>query len=203
MEQIFSNKELLTAVTTLAFGVVGLLIKWKSMRRQRDPAGSGETQTQEQNQSVIVNNFIPKEITKNASGAELEATNMKPSKLDIRILFVDDDTAFKVVKILKREGWTHTKIKKDVSSLDDPEVLEADILFIDVQGVGKALQFTDEGLGLVLALKRKYPLKKVVIYSAETTGDRFHTALKSADQTIRKNAEPYEFITLIEELSKE
>lgn len=118
-----------------------------------------------------------------------------------RILFIDDDTRFQVVKILKNAGWPHVKIVKDVSSLDAIEVLEADILFIDIQGVGKQLQFSDEGLGLALAIKHKYPSKKVVIYSSQTTGERFHAALREADHSLAKNADPYEFIQIVEDFS--
>lgn len=122
-------------------------------------------------------------------------------KESIRILFIDDDARFKVVAILKNSGWKFTKLIKDVKSLDAPEILESDILFIDIQGVGVALGFNDEGLGLALAVKDKYPMKKVIIYSAETEGNRFHDALRKADSFLAKNADPYEFQRIVEEYS--
>jgi len=125
----------------------------------------------------------------------------KMNKNNTRILFVDDDTRFRVVKILKTAGWPHVKILKDISSLDAPELMEASILFLDIQGVGKALHFSDEGLGLALAIKGRYPDKKLVIYSSQPTGDRFHAALRAADATLAKNADPYQFINLVETLT--
>ena len=122
-------------------------------------------------------------------------------KPGVSILFVDDDIKFKVVSILKKDGWTNTRIIKDVNSLEQGEVAGADIFFIDIQGVGKALQFKDEGLGLVVALKKKYPHKKVVIYSAETGLNAFHQAFKVADDQISKDADPYEFVEAVERLS--
>lgn len=122
------------------------------------------------------------------------------AKADVRILFIDDDTSFKVVKILRQDGWINTKIKADIKSLDESDVLEADVLFIDIQGVGKALGFSDEGLGLVSALLQKHPLKKIVIYSSEQTGDRFHIALRRAHAVLPKTADPYLFITTIEQV---
>jgi hypothetical protein len=119
------------------------------------------------------------------------------------ILFVDDKKMFNVVSILKTSGWKNTKIKADLKSLDENDLAEANICFIDVQGVGRLLRFKDEGLGLALAIKRKYPLKKVVIYSAQSEGDRFHEALQAADALLRKDADPYEFQNLVEEFSKE
>lgn len=70
--------------------------------------------------------------------------------------------------------------------------MKSDIFFVDIQGVGKKLDFQDEGLGLANALKNK----KVVIYSAENRGDRFH----EADDSLPKNAEPFQFQQTIENL---
>jgi hypothetical protein len=122
-------------------------------------------------------------------------------KNETHILFIDDDVRFKVAKILTNSGWVHTKLIKDAKSLDDRDVIDAHLLFIDVQGVGIALGFSDEGLGLAEALKDKYPTKKVIIYSAETKGDRFHKALRKADAFLPKNADPYEFQKIVEEFT--
>ena len=118
------------------------------------------------------------------------------------ILFVDDDTKFKVVTILKKSGWINAKAVKDLESVDEIIVKEAHILFVDINGVGVEMGFKDEGLGLALALKNKYgKSKKVIIYSAETKGDRFHEALRKADNCLPKNADPYQFQKLVEDYS--
>jgi DNA-binding NtrC family response regulator len=124
-------------------------------------------------------------------------------KQKTKILFIDDDTKFKVAKILANSGWINTAIIKDANTLDEPSILDAHILFVDVQGVGVKMSFDSEGLGLALALKEKYPQKKIIIYSAETKGDRFHAALRKADSFLPKNADPYEFQKLVEELSSD
>jgi hypothetical protein len=120
-----------------------------------------------------------------------------------KIVFIDDDTKFRVVKMFKASGWLNTKAIKDLKNIDDILIRDADILFVDIQGVGKALNCKEEGLGLALSLKQKYSQKKVVIYSAENTGDRFHEALRKADYFLAKNAEPLEFLSLVEQFSKE
>lgn len=122
-------------------------------------------------------------------------------KCSTKILFVDDDTKFNVINIIKNSGWKSTKILKDINSMDSHEVTSTDIFFIDIRGVGKKLGFQDEGLGLAQALKTRYPDKKVVIYSAEQRGDRFHEGLRKADDFLAKNAEPFEFLQTIERLS--
>lgn len=127
--------------------------------------------------------------------------SLESFKNETKILFIDDDARFKVAKILAKSGWVHTKLIKDASTLDDVDITNANILFIDVQGVGVEMGFTDEGLGLALAVKEKYPEKKVVIYSAETKGDRFHAALRRADSFLPKNADPYEFQKIVEDFT--
>jgi DNA-binding NarL/FixJ family response regulator len=109
------------------------------------------------------------------------------------ILFIDDDKKFKIAGILQKMGWPNTKLIKDIKSLDDHNVLTADVLFIDIQGVGRLLQLAEEGLGLALAIKKRHPEKKIVIYSAQEEGKRFHEALAEADYFLPKTAEPIQF----------
>jgi DNA-binding NtrC family response regulator len=85
-------------------------------------------------------------------------------KRSTHVLFIDDDRGFKIVGILKKMGWENTKLVADISSLEQAQLLSADVVFVDIQGVGRAMQYGDEGLGLALAIKRRHPKKKVVIY---------------------------------------
>ena len=120
-----------------------------------------------------------------------------------KILFIDDNhTDFKIVSILKRSGWIHTKSIKDVINLDEQKVKDADIIFVDINGVGTHL-FKDEGLGLASALKNKYKNKKIIIYSADNKGDRFHKALREVDGCLFKDAEPFQFSNLIDSLAND
>ncbi len=161
---------------------------------------SAVNQSVENHQTVHVHTFA--DFHKN-NEAEMHKTDLDSRKKLTNILFVDDDTKFKVVSILKTACWIHTKAIKDIGNLDEEFIKDAHIIFVDVQGVGKLLQTKDEGLGLALNLKSKYPDKKIVIYSAQTEGNRFHEALRKADAFLPKNAEPYEFQQLVEQYSEE
>lgn len=132
-----------------------------------------------------------------------ENDNLEKLRKSTTILFIDDDTKFKVVKILVNEGWINTKSITDLKSYNDDAIKTADIVFVDVQGVGKILECKDEGLGLALNIKSKYADKKVVIYSAVQIHNVFHDAIQKVDFLLSKDAEPYEFISLIERFSKE
>jgi DNA-binding NarL/FixJ family response regulator len=63
--------------------------------------------------------------------------------------------------------------------------------------------FTDDGLGLAASIKKKYPKKKVIIYSADSEGSRFHEAFRLADDQLSKNAVPYEFESVIETMTSQ
>lgn len=132
------------------------------------------------------------------SGSSLPA--LQPSSLPVaemkkntKVLFVDDDQDFKIVGVLRKMGWKDTKLIVDVASLEQKALADAHVVFVDIQGVGRLMEYTDEGLGLVLAIKRRYPDKKVVIYSAVEVGERFHPALQEADYSLPKTAEPIRF----------
>ncbi len=148
------------------------------------------------------NNVGAKGVSLEPSGQNYEI-NIDELKAKTHILFIDDDAKFKVVDILSKSGWLHTRRISDISGLDDEKIQRANIFFIDIQGVGKKLKFRDEGLGLAKALKDRFPNKKVVIYSAQTYGERFHDALRKADDFLAKNADPYEFQQLAERLARE
>ncbi len=175
----FNWEPVITTLILLA-GLIGLLVTKKNGPK---------------NTKIISNNMAPK--SSKSSKEELE----KRKNLT-NILFVDDDTKFKIIKILNTAGWK-TKIIKDMDNLDSDVVVKAHILFIDIHGVGVLLGFKDQGLGLAYSLKKKYPHKKIIIYSTESTGDRFHEALRSVDTFLSKNAEPFEFQELIEQYSAE
>lgn len=114
----------------------------------------------------------------------------------ISILFIDDQK-FDYVKILKNAGYQNTRRISDVRSIDCPEVRHADIIFVDINGVGTQLFPTEQGLGLAKAIKKKYTKSKcVILYSAsqQPLSQEFFTL----DGVLNKNAEPYEFINLID-----
>ncbi|GAA0871048.1 response regulator [Gangjinia marincola] len=149
--------------------------------------------------NITINNNLTDSNT--LVSKKLEKSKGKNRKNDCHILFIDDQhNDFKMVSILKKAGWNNTKAIKDLTDLDDHKAVEASIIFVDINGVGTNM-FEDQGLGLAAALKDKYPQKTIILYSAEPTGNRFNKKLRKVDESLPKNAEPYEFISLIEQYS--
>ncbi len=176
-------------------GVAGLagVVGW--LRKKRLGSEDPPTVAVNNHQSVTIN------APSSSSLAQPVGAPRVKQKSAVSVLFIDDDLKFQVVNILKRNGWSNTKIIKDVISLEQPEVASADIFFVDIQGVGVSLGFKDQGLGLVIALRKKYPTKKIVIYSAENA-NAFHPAFGQANERISKDADPYEFMEAVDRLSE-
>lgn len=210
VEYKFLFSGVVAAIVTGVFALAGR--SKNSPARSEDKGGTdasgGNSQVININNSLSVNGKHPETTTSsekqpgfNTAPHHKTEEQIRRIKDSTRIVFVDDDERFKVVKILKNSGWCNTSLVKDVGSLDDRAIFEADIFFVDIQGVGIKLGFKDEGLGLAAALKVKYPEKKLVIYSAEPKGERFHKALRMADDSLEKNADPYEFQLLVEQFA--
>lgn len=194
-------------IVAILVAITGIIIALKNYRKKSTTNGDNVSPSSNalsvSNPIITITNTI-NGISNNGDHKTDEKTSIHDEKLKAttQILFVDDNhTDYKMVSILKKAGWTKTKSVKDITDLDAQILIDSDIIFVDINGVGLTL-FKDQGLGLASALKVKYPLKKIVIYSAETSGDRFHKALRQVDDCLPKNAEPYQFINLVETLSR-
>lgn len=195
----------LTAGGLAIMGAIGTFI-WRGIKRNDETSGhSGQSiNATTGNQTVTVNVGGQQNASeiKNPNDSD-EIHHLTNLKRTTNILFIDDDRGFKIVGILKKMGWEHTKLVTDITSLEQQPLLDAQVVFVDIQGVGRAMQYTDEGLGLALAIKRRHPKKRVVIYSAEEKGARFHEALQEADYSLPKTAEPIRFEdTIVKVLTK-
>lgn len=132
----------------------------------------------------------------------------KPSGLTIdelkkrtHVLFVDDEDFSTRLQSIRDAGWSVNQIN-DVTNFNCPEIEHANIIFMDYIGVGQALTPTDEGIGLLKEIKRRYPEKFIVFYSGYAgfiPGHEFHDI---ADAWIAKNSDPYVFVDLIEDAAK-
>lgn len=178
----------------IGVSVIGFLFVFFSNRKNKDKESSIHVEN-----NVVVNQN--KRIDPLCDKPKVK-DSINDLKIITFILFIDDEK-FNVVNILKQSGWLNTVSCKDVDDLDAQVVKQANIIFVDINGVGTKLQFKNQGLGLAGALKDKYPEKKIIIYSAETTGNRFDKVLQKVDYCLPKNAEPYEFVQLVNQFATE
>lgn len=127
------------------------------------------------------------------------------SKENVNILFIDD-LEMPVVENLRRAGYRVKKVK-DIKNIDDAEVKNAQIIFVDFEGVGKAVSSQHQGAGLVKELKKKYSKSKyVVLYTAQILLPS-DTIMKSffdyADARLKKDDDETEFLNVIDKALKE
>ena len=177
--------------------IIGWLIGWLWKRKKSEASHTTIAPLMQQKQEVIVNVGSDKDT----KASKTTTTQPSDIKAKTHILFIDDED-FTVVKLLKNAGWANTKLKRKISNVDDPAIIDAHIIFVDIVGVCGDL-FKDEGLGLARALKEKYPDKKIIIYSGETQGDRFDRTLRMVDECLPKNAEFYQFLSLVDQFANE
>lgn len=182
----------ITAVGAIVAAVVGGVIKKKSNKK-------GEQQiSQNQTQTVTVNNFLGNKGVC-ATDGQKECLDTNNLKLNLQILFIDDER-FKMMDNIKKAGWQNVSYKKDITNLDDAAILKANIIFVDINGVGQNLFPKNQGIGLAAAIKNKFPKKQVCIYSAEP--HMLDPDLKKVDDILQKNAEPIQFYNFIEEFGQ-
>jgi len=197
---------ILIGITSLSFAIKNYYKKNKNSANNNPVNSVIEPKTSQKNIINIEVNSNPsskKEIPNNGKSTDLRVQQIDSLKHKIHILFIDDDPKFNVVKMLKNGGWKKTSSVIDIKSIDIPIVKEADIYFVDINGVGKLLDCKYEGLDIALMLKQKYPNKKVVIYSANKNYNAFHEAWDLCDHKLEKNAVPYQFQALVEKYSLE
>lgn len=205
MEQIPEwVKWVFSGIGVLFLSALFWLFKKIMFKSENDDMSASGTNNNNITQNVTLNLNENSTITPlmQSSAHQFKAVDIEVLKVHTNILFVDDET-FKIVKIIKTtEGWINTNWVKDVKSLTAPEVRAADIVFVDINGVGGSL-FNEQGLGLAGGIKRKYPEKRVIIYSEESEHNVFSDNWKAVDDRLPKNADPIEFITKIEKFAAE
>lgn len=181
-----SNKEwLFSGVGASAIiGSVAYIFKTK-----QDPE---KTQTQTVSQNVTVNVNSEKE-------ASTKALNTKSiDKESISILFIDDQT-FDYINNLKNAGYINVRRIRNVKQIDCPEIINANVIFVNVNGVGTNLFPKEQGLGVAKAIKTRFGnTKNVYLYSA--SHQELSLDFNILDGVLPKNADPYEFINLIDNI---
>lgn len=158
---------------------------------------NGESNSVVNIQNVNVQSKVPQTQTRKSN------LSIEDIKAQIKVLFVDDKE-FPIVDYLKSIGYSGIDYMPDIEDIDDSRVRYAQIIFLDINGIGIKLGFKNQGMGLCGALKDKYgESKRVILYSGETPGSLFDTDAKKADETIPKDSDYVQFTSIITDYAKE
>lgn len=169
---------------TIIGGLIIVFISYVFRNMFKKDSGNPQNQSQKfEINNTINNNLLP-------STDQSQPLNIPELKIKTNILFIDDQV-FKKVDNLEMAGWKNITQITTVSNIDIPEIIEADIVFVDYKGVGKNYS-NEQGVGVIKALKDRYKNKKwVILYSAHSFDlDVFSTG---ADSYLGKNSNVYEF----------
>lgn len=203
------NTLILTLIVGFALIIIVPIIVNVTKKKQgkNRNEGSGNTIVNGENNATTVNhigtlnNYHNAGVKEPMTGeAELTTDDIKAR---VRILFVDDKDDFPIITMLKNIGY-QVEYLSDIVDFDANPVKYADIVFLDINGVGVAMKFKNQGMGLCGALRDYYGnAKKLILYSGETEGSIFDKDAKKADATLPKDSDLYQFISYITQYGKE
>lgn len=133
----------------------------------------------------------PKTITDLRS---VVGTRHKPERKDVKIVVIDNDP-FPYIDILRNHNF-------NIEQLPDLETLASistyDIVLCDVQDVGQKFSETYQGAYLVKEIRKKYPFKYIISYTAFDNDARYTALLKSADDSIKKDEDTEVWVSKID-----
>lgn len=197
------------AVLIIAFVIV-IPITFNIRKSKKNQGGntlSGSNSNQTSGEGNSITNIGSININGQKSGLDSSDFSTDISideiKARIKILFVDDKDDFSIINMLKKNGYKVDYLP-DVEDLDSSLVKYADIIFLDINGVGVAMKFKNQGMGLCGALRDHYKdSKRLILYSGETEGNIFDNDAKKADATLPKDSDLYQFTSYITQYGKE
>lgn len=126
-----------------------------------------------------------KSVNELNSKSVLEKFSLQELKKKIEILAIDDD-GFSYLELLNNHGF-HITYKKDITDLK--EVEPYDCILCDIRGVGKFLGSQYDGAYLVQQIRKNYPSKIIIAYTAESLAANYQSFMSYADDIIEKGAE--------------
>jgi hypothetical protein len=165
--------------------------------------GNRNTQVTGENNTTNVTNINTQNNYSTPVAGEKKEPTADDVKARIKILFVDDKDDFPIIGMLRNNGY-QVEYLDDIVDFEAKQVKYADIIFLDINGVGVAMKFKNQGMGLCGALRDYFgTTKKLILYSGETEGSIFDKDAKKADATLPKDSDLYQFTSYITQYGKE
>lgn len=117
-----------------------------------------------------------------------------------RLLVVDDES-FIYLDLFRKHGYSIEQWL-DVDDLSRLENGGFDIILLDVQGVGKTVSPTEQGLGILRHLRLVNPAQIVIAFSASDYSLKYQDFFKLADAALSKGADYVDFQQQVDDLLK-
>ncbi len=134
---------------------------------------------------------------KNRSNKKKEKLSIEEIKKRTQVLFVDDEDFSARLSDIRGAGWNVHQVN-DITNFNSTEIQNADIIFMDYMDVGKVLTPSEQGIGLLREIKKRYPAKFLIFYSGYAGFIPGHEVHSIADAWIDKHSDTYVYIDQIE-----
>ena len=131
----------------------------------------------------------------------LNGINEKDLRKNISILVIDDSD-FPLQEPLETIGFKFTKKSGNEESFCINDYAEYDIILCDISGVGMKLNSKFQGAFLANEIKKAYPNKMVVLYTANTLGPEYYQYQSSLDGIIPKGHSIDDWVALLDDKIK-
>lgn len=118
-----------------------------------------------------------------------------------RLLVIDDDT-FAYLDLFQRDGYAIEQWP-DVIDLTKLENGAFDLILLDVQGVGKAISPSEQGLGVLHHLRKVAPAQVVIAFSNSDFSLKYQDFFLLADAVLPKSADYVDFKRKVDDLLRE
>ncbi len=118
----------------------------------------------------------------------------KVARRNVPILIIDDNE-FEYLDILRNHNFSITHFK-DIESIES--VKEYEIVLCDIKGVGSKFGSKFEGAHVISEIRKKYPFKILIAYTAHLQDPSFNRYLRLADANVKKDSDSDEWIELLD-----
>jgi hypothetical protein len=107
----------------------------------------------------------------------------KPRRIDIPIIMIDDEEVPHLEEI-RHHGFNLSHFK-EIEQIDSLSAFE--IVLCDIRGIGKKFQSKYEGAHVISEIRRVYPFKIIIAYSAYTFDPSYNKFFRLADDILKKD----------------
>jgi CheY-like chemotaxis protein len=115
-----------------------------------------------------------------------------------KILVIDDD-ALPVQRLFSRDEYDIERWP-DVKQLEKLTDGTYDVLLLDINGVGRKVSPTGQGLGVLEHIKRTNPAQQVILYSAQAQRISSREILVLADAVLDKESDYVQYRAVVDDL---
>lgn len=119
----------------------------------------------------------------------------KPRRSDIPMIVIDDEDV-PYLEDIRFHGFNLSHFK-DIEQIESVNGFE--IVLCDIRGIGKKFNSKFEGAHIISEIKRVYPFKIIIAFSAYTFDPSYNKYFKLADDILKKDIEIDEWVERLDE----